>query len=497
MEIEGYGYCTEHNGSKYELSCRKCAVPVCTKCIADKHNGHKMTDISSAYLDAKRGISKIIKEIEESLLPKNRRSLDEIETVLSDVKRQSRDLEQTVIQRSQFLCTHVHSIEKELLHKICHESTKCNNEIIAEKNDIESHLSSLQELQRTLTEKRDSLSMTELILYTMENLEISERHREIPTISFQPASFLSNVLNDISLRKLFGLVLPSRVSRQKTKKRIMAKSIVTKRIRTTIRSPIGLFVVADHGNVWVRGGDVRVDKINPQGDVVATISTHTKVGRPSGLIEIENGMVWYTDLENKKIRILSNDLKEQDEINTDWHPMGMCRGQSGHILVCLAFLSFIVKNEPDVGKILRMDCKGNIFQEIQKNSKDENLFIRPICITENINQDICVSDCRKHSIVVVDKTGLFRFAYDGGFTNSDGRIFEPTELDHDSEGNIIVCDCSNKLVHLVDINGGIFKHILRESDGISSPRGLKVDNEDKLWITDASTGCILVIQYLE
>nr|XP_022298503.1 uncharacterized protein LOC111107545 isoform X4 [Crassostrea virginica] len=497
MEMKGFGYCTEHQESKYELSCQACAVPVCTKCIANKHNGHKMTDISSAYLDAKRRISKIIKEIDESLLPKNIRSLDELETVLSDVKRQSRDLEQTVVQRSQSLCSQVQSIEKELLHKICHESTKCNNEITAEKNDIEIHLSSLQELQRTLTEKRDSLSMTELILYMMENLDISERHREFPTISFQPASFLSNVFNDSSLRMLFGLVLPSRVSRQKIKKRIMAKSIVTKRIRTTIKSPIGLFVVVNHGNVWVRGEDVRVDKINPQGDVVATISTRTQIGRPSGLIEIENGMVWYTDLENKKIRILSNDLKEQDKIDTEWHPIGMCRSQSGHILVCVAFLSLTVTNESDVGKILRMDYEGNIFQEIQKNSKDENLFIRPICITENINQDICVSDCHKDSIVVVDKTGLFRFAYDGGFTKSDGRVFTPTELDHDSDGNIIVCDCYNKLVHLVDINGGIFKHILRESDGISSPRGLKVDSEDKLWITDEDTGCIMVVQYID
>ena len=498
MEMEGYGYCTEHQESKYELSCQACAVPVCTKCIADKHNGHKMTDISSAYLEAKRGISTILKEIKETLLPKHRRNLVDLDTLLDDVNKQTRDLEQNVIQHSRELTDCIQLIEKEFLNKIYEEKKGCNSKISAKRTEVEDHISSLQKLQETLTESRDSKNMAELILYMTNESEIAERNRELPLLSYQPASFISNASNQNVLGILFGILFPSRMSTLKPEKSIMTKCTEIKKIKCSLKSPIGLFFCGHNQDaIWVRGGGAFINKLDIHGEVLATVSTQTKYGKPSGLIEMEEGTVLYTDLENKNIRKLSNNLQKQEDINTEWHPTGMCKSQSGHILVCVAYLSIYVTNESDVGKILMMDCEGNIFQEIQKNSEDENLYIRPICITENINQDVCVSDRKRHSLIVVDRTGLFRFAYGGGFNQRNEKVFLPYELDNDSAGNIIVSDFPNKLVHLVTIDGNIFKHILTETDGITRPRGLIVDNEDKLWITEEDSGSIKVFQYLE
>lgn len=60
-----------------------------------------------------------------------------------------------------------------------------------------------------------------------------------------------------------------------------------------------------------------------------------KFGRLFGLIEMKDGIMFYIDLENKKIRKVIKDLYEKIEINIEWYLMGMCFSFSGYILVCV------------------------------------------------------------------------------------------------------------------------------------------------------------------
>jgi tripartite motif-containing protein 2/3 len=123
------------------------------------------------------------------------------------------------------------------------------------------------------------------------------------------------------------------------------------------------------------------------------------------------------------------------------------------------------------------------------------LYVRPICISENINQDVCVSDCKKKVVVVVERSGLFRFAYDGGKIYKN--TFSPCELDSDSLGNIAISDHTNNSIHLLDIDGNFIKYLLTEKDGISCPRGLKIDNEDRMWISEATIEYVKIFRYME
>ncbi|XP_061175968.1 uncharacterized protein LOC133184916 [Saccostrea echinata] len=352
MEIDGFGYCREHPESRYELCCQECTVPVCTKCIAGPHNGHKMTDIPSVYMEAKSKITSKVNEIETSQYLEHRKNLDDLDNFLSDINRQTNNLE-----------------------KIC----------------------------------------------SLLNVDIA----------------------------------------------------------------------------WIRGGQAEIKKMNIQGNELATVKTLTKDGRPSGLIELDDGSIFYSDIDNKQVKKLSKDLQEEEKTKLDWHPMGLCISRSGHILVCTAFLSGEAVDPSDRGKVLRMSYKGLILQEIEKDGEEKNLYSRPICISENINQDICVSDVFRYSIIVVDRSGFFRFAYSGGGIHESREDFWPTELDTDSMGNIAVSDNRNNLVHLLDIDGNLVKYLLTSSDGISEPRGLKVDIEDRLWVTEVRTGYVKIFKYLD
>lgn len=224
LELDGFGYCNVHPENKYELSCQSCEIPVCTKCISGKHNGHNMKDISTAYLDAKRRISEMMNEVDNHLIPTYRRNIEALESVLCNVKKQSKELEQTVVQRSKSLTDFIHLIEKEVTQKSLVDSAKYSDQIAAEKKEIESHLSFLQKLRASLLEQRDAKSMTDLILYTNENSKLAEREIKFQIPSFQPAYFLSDVAFEKTLKILFGLLLPSRLVNQKDPHLVLVKA---------------------------------------------------------------------------------------------------------------------------------------------------------------------------------------------------------------------------------------------------------------------------------
>ncbi|XP_062578811.1 E3 ubiquitin-protein ligase TRIM71-like [Saccostrea cucullata] len=497
IEKDGYGYCSQHPESKYELCCHECTMPVCTKCIAGVHNGHKMTDISSAYIEAKGKITSKVERMETSHYAKQRKQLDDLDNILNDINKRTNNVEQAVLSRSKELADLVHEIEKEVLQKISKEKEDAFKLILSYKEEITEHLSSLRTLQNMMLQERDSKCMTDLILYTKNNLEVSSDEKKFLKFDLTPS--VLNVTKQFpdELRHLFGLYLPSTMV-VKGRKQIMKSAKEVARFKSAIQHPIGLACSPLNVDLtWIRGDEAEIKKVDIQGNEKATVKTLTKLGRPSGLIELDDESIFFSDLDNKMVKRLSKDLQEEATMRFDWYPMGLCISRSGHILLCAAFLPWQATDASDRGKVLRMSFKGVTLQEIMKDGEEKHLYCRPICISENINQDICVSDVYKHSIVVVDRTGLFRFVYSGGGFYENREDFEPTEIDTDSLGNIAAADVMNNLVHLVDINGNLLKYLLTTKDGISEPRGLKVDNEDRIWITEEMSGYVKIFKYLE
>lgn len=136
-----------------------------------------MEKISTAYLKSKDTISEIINEVKDHLIPTHRRSIQDLEAVLCDVKKHTRDLKQTVIHRTKCLADFICSIEKDVLQKIHDDERTYSDQIVAGKKEVESHLSFLQRLQSSLIEEQGNKSMTDPILYIKNKLELAERKK--------------------------------------------------------------------------------------------------------------------------------------------------------------------------------------------------------------------------------------------------------------------------------------------------------------------------------
>nr|XP_022306140.1 uncharacterized protein LOC111112704 [Crassostrea virginica] len=143
-------------------------------------------------------------------------------------------------------------------------------------------------------------------------------------------------------------------------------------------------------------------------------------------------------------------------------------------------------------KVTRYSKTGKEIQNIQRDNKGQGLYEYPHYITENINGDICTSDFRKQSVVVVNKSGQHRFSYTGQKAG-----FCPWGICTDVLGHILVCDSNT--VHLLDQDGGFKSVILSSQQGIYGPRGVCVcvDDENNLYVGQVFTSIVTVYKYLK
>ena len=145
-------------------------------------------------------------------------------------------------------------------------------------------------------------------------------------------------------------------------------------------------------------------------------------------------------------------------------------------------------------KITRYSKTGKELQNIQRDNKGQEMYSFPRYITENINGDICTTDFLKRAVVVVNKSGQHRFYYTG-----QGLRFIPHGICTDVLGGILVCninyDCVT-VVDLLDSDGEYLFHILSPQQGIMTPCGMCVDDENNLYVGQYHTNTVSVYEYL-
>ncbi|XP_062583821.1 protein lin-41-like [Saccostrea cucullata] len=160
-----------------------------------------------------------------------------------------------------------------------------------------------------------------------------------------------------------------------------------------------------------------------------------------------------------------------DELTGGYTPNGSAMCKSGTILVCL--WNYQV-HKRSLGNVLKLSLGGvKLFDK--ETDKNRPLFICPTYITENGNEDICVSDV--NAVVVTDAGGFLRFRYTG--TQSDPQ-FDPYGICCDSKNNIIVADMVKNRIHMIDQNGELLHFI--QYQGMHMPRALCINKHNILYV---------------
>jgi streptogramin lyase len=249
----------------------------------------------------------------------------------------------------------------------------------------------------------------------------------------------------------------------------------------------GLYGVScvSEDQVWTRGyKDNTMKLLNLRGDLLTSIQT--KSGKsPWDIAVTRDGDLVYTDYRNNSVNLV-NKKKHRTLITLQgWEPYGVCCTAAGDLLVTMG------SNDYTQSKVVRYSGSTET-QTIQYDDQGRPLYSRARYISENRNQDVCVSDITAKSVVVVTASGKLRFRYTGPPSNT-GESFGPRGITTNSQAHILVADCNNDRVHILDQDGQFLRYILC---GLSRPRGLCVDIRDNLWVGEWRTAKVKRIKYM-
>lgn len=142
-------------------------------------------------------------------------------------------------------------------------------------------------------------------------------------------------------------------------------------------------------------------------------------------------------------------------------------------------------------KSLGITRQGKKYKTYRGTAKDKQ-YIVDISTTSQINGDICVSDVDKEAVVVVNKSGQYRFSYTGQESGLD-----PWGICTDILGHIIVCDNYSEKIHFLDQDGHLLKLLLTDKNGIFPPLSVRVDDKNNLHLGQWDTNIVSVFKYLQ
>lgn len=172
-------------------------------------------------------------------------------------------------------------------------------------------------------------------------------------------------------------------------------------MKTVFEVPNGLRSVSclSDRDLWICGEENLI-RLQSRGNLVQVFQTKSK-NVPEDITVIRNGQLVYTDDIKKNLNVVKNKRIKNWISFTEWMPCSVCSTSSGDLLVILN------SNSNMQTKVVRY-FGSKEKQVIQFNEVGQSLFSSGYSIRylrENRNLDICVSDFKGRSVVVVNKTG--------------------------------------------------------------------------------------------
>lgn len=418
--------CQVHKGKFMELFCKKCLLPVCSTCVTENHNGHIFGSFSDIYVTAVEFIKEKISKIRKELLPKCAATLQELQKKERTVETQIQRLNETV------------------------------NEY---ENSLNDNPTELISFYRACTADDENISLPD-IQTPKEKMKLQKLYR---TSHLDQYIRFTNAVQNRPPNSTYSSPRPGRLD---------DSTVVNNEITVPVVKSAHHISCTEDGHVWVSDNLGTLVLMDIRGNSLKKLTTS---GWDEGFHSVTTkGELIYSDKANKCVRKVTTNNEVQTVLKTGfWKPTCVFSSPKNMDI----FVGMVSDQNAKIG---RFDRKGNPLFDIHTDSRGEALLKYPLYLTENKNSDICISDVNKHAVVVLDKMGQHRFSYKGG----DNGGFWPHGISTDDQGHILICNSyySNPSVQMIDENGVFLYVILAQKHGLRKPRGLCVDNQQRLWV---------------
>lgn len=494
--------CPEHPSYRYDQYCQQCEVPACPGCVTSGlHRGHDVQNISNVFDLMREIVQKDTQELDMFISPFYDTVMSDIETTHKIVVAKHQERKKMIVE-----------VGKNL-HKIVDNITQ---RYLKDENEMEADdLKQIQSLEMRFLRLRNQVRMTvdenhqiltnndftkfigQLLNYTSKNQhfrDVPERF-EMVVADFNPSipeeGELCEIIGSLGITKTksidrYRLPILRKITDKSHKTASSSHSYhLLGKIRTGFTRTARVSCSQDGDQLYVCGDSKVIKHFSKEKfELIEEVQTLTG-NEPFDITVTKDGVLVYTDWEDGSINIVKGGKVEGLVKLTEWKPQAICCTYTNELLVAIKMA------DHTQSKIVRYhDCK--VTQEIQYNDSRTPLYANPAFVEENKNCDIIVSDWTNQVVVVVTRLGKFRFSYTGNLQTSKNKKFNPFGLATDSQSHILISDCDNFVVHLIDKNGQFLHYI--EGCHLQYPWGLCIDKSNVLFVAECYSNDVKRIQ---
>uniref|UniRef100_K1Q0Z0 Tripartite motif-containing protein 3 n=1 Tax=Magallana gigas TaxID=29159 RepID=K1Q0Z0_MAGGI len=505
--------CKIHPTKEIDLLCGQCQIPICSKCTGTKeHRGHWFTNLGIVFAEKVSIYNKEISNIRSYFEPTSQDLKKEIAGNVTKIKKIMEDVRMSMKAEAESVKKLVDTVTSDKIEQVDKIEQSLLQTLNGKNQEIDDYINSLNDLIKTYYGYLSPSNIEELTFaLKSENLvirPIPETSKPVPPI-FTAGQYskedVAKLLGRITvpntkpeIRKIKPIETASTQLKPKGKQRkpdrkksdvkqtLSLSSSVTKVREYKVPGVDGVFHISlgKSGRLWVSDLFGNLVQTDLQRNQLQKIETSDGFGHHT---VPQNGGLIYTDRHNKVIKRITpgNKITRFNEIG-GWEPLSIHSSHiNGDILVGM-------RKDGESAKVARYNKTGTEIQNIQRNNKGQDLYGYPHYVTENINGDVCASEYNNNDVVVVDKSGQYRFFYAG-----QGSKIYPHGICTDVLGHILVCDRNNETVHLLDQDGQFLSLLLTEQQGVYNPCSVCVDDENNLWVGQDDTNTVTVYKYLQ
>ncbi|XP_065937716.1 E3 ubiquitin-protein ligase TRIM71-like [Magallana gigas] len=505
VQIEQKGstsICQKHFQNICYLFCEQCDIPICTLCVhAGEHLGHIQVNIKWKTIETlKEPLQRDLKELKESIYPKYKKIASGIPIQKAGLKENSQKFTSAIEQHGEKLHREIDDIISELKSDFLEMDSKCEDVLSKQEDEITRTISKIKQAIADLEIVINSDDVAIVSTYRSRNAEFRKLP---PKLMVSLASFTPLEANKKQILKQLGYLSvlsfnkeehgdikdsPDDESSPLDRKLIDEPNIITdinaKHGDGELR---GVACLTD-AQIWTCGQDNILRLYSLQGGILRSIQTRSG-NHPSDIAVTRNGELVYTDYIDRTINIVKNENVETLIRLVNWKPLRVCCTSSGELLVVV---------DSDDGKQTKVVSYigSTEKQSIQYDESGKPLYSPGGMkyITENRNQDICVTDEKAQAVVVVNRAGKSRFTYTT-LPNPPEGGFHPYGIATDSQSRILtaVYDTIFVRIHILDKDGQFLRYI--DNCDLDVPSVLCTDGRDNLVVAASRTKNVKKVQY--
>ncbi|XP_056020011.1 uncharacterized protein LOC125672298 [Ostrea edulis] len=505
--------CRIHPTRVIDLYCSKCKVPICSKCFTTDHKGHQVLDLEVVYNNSLRQCQKEVVNIQDILLPQYVENLKSQREKIESAKKKLEKIRLSMKKSADEIKAAVDILLAENNSELDVMEKLILNEMNNKEHETEDYVSLLQEVIKMYEGVTSTRKATEIFTLSKEIASIPSL--KIPDLSEAVLpEFTMGTIEKQEIEKQFGKLSQRDPKEQKREEKEMVQttrlSVSKSAERPNMKLSFSIMKLKEVklpklGHVQhlsslpseeVCASDMKGNLVlsDLRGNLLHKIFTDMSTTLGYHTVTRKGELV-YTSDKNKAVYRVARNMTFPTLITTgDWEPGAIYSSRiNGDLLVGMT------RNKE--WKVTRYSKEGEKFQDIQRDDKGRGLYRSISFITENTNGDVCVSDYAASKVVVVTRSGQYRFSY-SGHKSQDG--FSPYAICTDILGHILVCNGYFALlsdnygsVHLLNEDGQFLKLLCAPDQYQLEAHAVCVDYQHNLWVGHRGSAIVTVYSYLQ